>query len=126
MERKAGLREQIQILQDEIGTRATFCVAGGVNRVARIAAHIIRLSDSRCVLGRHLIVLGGHAIYAYDTVAGVLLQAGLLQTSDLNTLPETKADLEIAGDFRSTGLLGLLQKIDKTFRLTRQQSWLHG
>jgi hypothetical protein len=111
------------LLEGEITTRAKFCVAAGVNRVPRIAADIVRLLDSRGVLGTRLIVLGSHAIYAYEIAAGVQLKAGLLQTNDLDTLLDTKADLEIAGDVRSAGLLGLIQKIDKTFRLARQRSF---
>ena len=122
-ERKEELREQIKALEGEIIARAKFCVAAGVNRVPRIAADIVRLLDSKGVLGTHLIVLGSHAIYAYEMAAGVQLKAGLLQTNDLDTLLNTKADLEIAGDVKSAGLLGLIQKIDKTFRLARQRSF---
>jgi hypothetical protein len=70
-----------------------------------------------------LIILGSHAIYAYETAAGVQLKAGLLETNDLDTLLDTKANLEIAGDIRNAGLLGLIQKIDKSFRLARQHSF---
>jgi hypothetical protein len=122
-ERKKELRERIKALEGEITTRAKFCVAAGVNRVPRIAADIVRLLDSRGVLGTQLIVLGSHAIYAYEMAAGVQLKAGLLQTNDLDTLLDTKTDLEIAGDVRNTGLLGLIQKVDKSFRLARQRSF---
>jgi hypothetical protein len=77
--------------------RARVCVAAGVNRIPRIAADIVRLLDSSGVLGTHLIVLGRHAIYTYEMAAGVQLKAGLFQTNDLDTLLDTKADLEIAG-----------------------------
>jgi hypothetical protein len=122
-DRKRELREQIKNLEDELITRAKFCVAAGVNRVPRIAADIVRLLDSRGVLGTHLVVLGSHAIYAYEMAAGVQLKAGLLQTNDLDTLLDTKTDLEVAGDVRNAGLLGLIQRIDKSFRLARQRSF---
>jgi len=122
-EHKKELKQQIKILEGEITARAKFCVAAGVNRAPRIAADIVRLLDSRGVLGTHLIILGSHAVYAYEIAAGVRLKAGLLQTNDLDTLLDAKADLEIAGDLRSTGLLGLIQKVDKTFRLERRRSF---
>lgn len=122
-DKKKELRDQIKALEDEIATRAKFCVAAGVNRVPRIAADIIRLLDSKGVLGTHLIVLGSHAIYAYEMAAGVQLRAGLLQTNDLDTLLDTKRELEIAGDVRNAGLLGLIQRVDKTFRPARQRSF---
>jgi hypothetical protein len=55
--------------------------------------------------------------------AGVQLTSGLLQTEDLDTLLDSKTGLEIGGEVRTTGLLGLLQKIDKTFRPIRQRSF---
>ena len=121
--KKKELREQYQALQDQLTTHAKFCVAAGVNRVPRITADIVRLLDSKAVLGTHLIILGSHAIYAYEMAAGVQLKAGLLQTNDLDTLLDTKTELEIAGDIRNAGLLGMIQKIDKSFRLARQRSF---
>ncbi len=122
-EKKNDLKRQLESLQAEIARRARFCVAAGVNRVPRIAADIVRLLDSSGLLGTHLLILGSHAIYAYETAAGVQLKSGLLQTDDLDTLLDSKAELEIGGEVRSAGLLGLIQKIDKTFRLARQRSF---
>ena len=122
-DRKTELRGQLKVLEEGIAARAKYCVAAGVNRVPRIAADIVRLLDSRGVLGTHLIILGSHSIYAYEMAAGVQLKAGLLHTNDLDALLDTKTDLEIAGDVRNAGLLGLIQKVDKTFRLSRQRSF---
>ncbi|MGH7780555.1 MAG: GSU2403 family nucleotidyltransferase fold protein [Candidatus Binataceae bacterium] len=122
-ERKAQLKEQLKGLAAEIAARAKFCVAAGVNRVPRIAADIVRLLDFHGLLGSHLVVLGSHAIYAYEMASGVHLKAGLLQTNDLDTLLGGKGDLEIAGEIRNAGLLGLIQRIDKSFRLARQRSF---
>jgi hypothetical protein len=122
-ERKSELRKQLDSLEEELARRAKFCVAAGVNRVPRIAADIVRLLDSKGVLGSHLLILGSHAIYAYEFAAGVQLKAGLLQTSDLDTLLDRKADLELAGEVRTAGLLGLIQKVDKSFKLARQRSF---
>ncbi|MBV8454005.1 MAG: nucleotidyltransferase domain-containing protein [Deltaproteobacteria bacterium] len=122
-EKKADLKRQLASLQSEIARRAKFCVAAAVNRIPRIAADIVRLLDSNRLLGTHLIILGSHAIYAYEMAAGVQLKSGLLQTEDLDTLLSSREDLEIAGEVRSTGLLGLIQKVDKSFRLVRQRSF---
>jgi hypothetical protein len=55
--------------------------------------------------------------------AGVQLKAGLLQTEDLDTLLNTKAEIELAGSLRSAGLLGILQDVDKTFKPQRKRSF---
>src|SRR5690242_21931098 len=89
---KSQLRERLGSIQGELSTRAKFCVAAGVNRVPRIAADIVRLLDSKGLLGSHLLILGSHAIYAYEIAAGVQLKAGLLQTNDLDTLLDRKAE----------------------------------
>jgi hypothetical protein len=122
-EKKNELRGRLKSVEEELTRRAKFCVAAGVNRVPRIAADIIRLLDSNGLLGTHLLILGSHAIYAYEFAAGVQLKAGLLQTNDLDTLLDSKAKLEIAGAVRSTGLLGLIQRVDKSFKLIRQRSF---
>ena len=122
-ERKNQLKAQLKSLEEEIARRAKFCVAAGVNRVSRIAADIVRLLDSSGLLGAHLLILGSHAIYAYEMAAGVQLKAGLLQTNGLDALLDSKTELEIAGAVRSAGLLGLIQKVDKSFRLSRQRSF---
>jgi hypothetical protein len=122
-DQKNDLRRRLESLREEIARRAKFCVAAGVNRVPRVAADIVRKLDSFDLLGSHLLILGSHAIYAYEMAAGVQLKAGLLQTDDLDTLLNNKTGLEIAGEIRSAGLLGLIQKIDKSFRLVRQRSF---
>jgi hypothetical protein len=122
-ERKRDLTERLKSHQEELARQARFCVAAGVNRVPRITADVVRLLESGGLLGTHLIIVGSHALYAYEMAAGVHLKAGLLHTEDLDTLLNTRKELEIAGAIRSVGLLGILQKVDKTFRLARERSF---
>jgi hypothetical protein len=120
---KGDLAERIRSHQEELRRQARFCVAAGVNRVPRLTADIVRLLESGGLLGTHLIVVGSHALYAYEMAAGVQLKAGLLQTEDLDTLLNSRKELEIAGAIRSAGLLGILQTADKTFKLARRRSF---
>jgi hypothetical protein len=120
---KAAYRSTVKGLQAELGSRAKFCVAAGVNRVPRIAADIVRSLDNGGLLGEHLVILGSHALYAYEMKAGVQLKAGLLQTEDLDTLLNTKSEIELAGPIRSIGLIGILQRVDRTFKPQRQRSF---
>ncbi len=62
-------------------------------------------------------------MYAYEMAAGVQLKAGLLQTEDLDTLLNTKSEIELAGSVRSAGLLGILQDVDATFKPQRKRSF---
>ena len=123
VETKRELDSRIKSIHQQIVRQAKFCVAAGINRVPRIAADIVRLLDARGLLGKHLIILGSHALYAYEMAAGVQLRAGLLQTDDLDTLLNTKTEIELAGSIRSSGLLGILQRVDRTFKPQRKRSF---
>jgi hypothetical protein len=120
---KRDLDMRIKSINDEVARQAKFCVAAGVNRVPRLAADIVRSLDASGLLGTHLIILGSHAMYAYEMAAGVQLKAGLLQTEDLDTLLNTKSEMELAGSIRSGGLLGILQDVDATFKPQRKRSF---
>ena len=122
-ETKRDLDERIRSTNQEIARQAKFCVAAAVNRVPRLPADIVRSLDASGLLGSHLIILGSHAIYAYEMAAGVQLKAGLLQTEDLDTLLNTKTEIELAGSIRSAGLLGILQDVDATFKPQRKRSF---
>jgi len=122
-ETKRDLDVRIKSINEEVARQAKFCVAAGVNRVPRLAADIVRSLDASGLLGSHLIILGSHAMYAYEMAAGVQLKAGLLQTEDLDTLLNTKAEIELAGSIRSPGLLGILQDVDATFKPQRKRSF---
>jgi len=122
-ETKRDLDARLKSINEQIARQAKFCVAAGVNRVPRLAADIVRSLDSSGLLGSHLIILGSHAMYAYEMSAGVQLKAGLLQTEDLDTLLNTKSEIELAGSIRSAGLLGILQDVDATFKPQRKRSF---
>jgi hypothetical protein len=122
-ETKRDLDARIKSINEEVARQAKFCVAAGVNRVPRLAADIVRSLDASGLLGSTLIILGSHAMYAYEMAAGVQLKAGLLQTEDLDTLLNTKSEIELAGSTRSAGLLGILQRVDKTFKPQRKRSF---
>ena len=122
-ESKSDLDARIKSINEEIARQAKFCVAAGVNRVPRLASDIVRSLDASGLLGSHLIILGSHAMYAYEMAAGVQLKAGLLQTEDLDTLLNTKSEIELAGSVRSAGLLGILQDVDPTFKPLRKRSF---
>jgi len=123
VETKRHLDERIRSLNQEVVRQAKFCVAAGINRVPRLSADIVRSLDASGLLGSHLIILGSHALYAYEMAAGVQLKAGLLQTEDLDTLLNTKTEIELGGSIRGSGLLGILQRVDRTFKPQRKRSF---
>ena len=91
-------------------------VAMGLGRIPRIAAQILRLADEQGLLGEQLLVLGTNAVYAYEAAAGVEVQSGLVATGDIDLLYDARRHISLASlDVRTTGLVGLLRKVDKSF-----------
>lgn len=121
--RKKDLRARSASVTSQLRSRAKFCVAAEVNRVPRIPADVARVLDRAGLPGTHLILLGSHALYAYEIAAGVQFKTGLLQTDDLDTLIDPHSPLEIAVRARKLGLLGLLKTVDKSFAPAREQSF---
>ena len=110
--RKAELRERRDSLLAEIKRQSAFCRAVGVNRVPAISARI-----ARAIEGAHLQVVGTHALYAYETLAGVRFRSNLLTTLGLDLLWDAGRQLTLAQDPArpGEGLMALLKKADKTF-----------
>lgn len=63
-----------------------------------------------------MFVVGTNAIFAYEAVAGIFVESGLLATSDIDLHYDVRRGLSLAfADIRERGLIGLLQQIDHSF-----------
>jgi hypothetical protein len=121
--RKKDVRLRSVSVTSQLRRRAKFCVAADVNRVPAIPADVARVLDGAGLLGTHLLLLGSHALYAYEIAAGVQFKTGLLQTDDLDALIDPHSPLEIAVRVRKLGLLGLLKTVDRSFAPAREPSF---
>jgi hypothetical protein len=101
----------------------------GLGRVPLLGARIIRALDEAGLLGAGLRVLGTYAVFAYEAVAGVMLDPGLATTEDIDLLLDTRGQVSLGAvstDAVSTGaeaigdhsLLKILQKVDRSFMLS--------
>lgn len=97
-----------------------------VNRALRLgrmpleAARILRALDAAGLLGGKLRVLGSNALYAYEAVAGVHLEAEYMETGDFDFLLDARANLSFSGEDASDdpSLIRILQRVDKSFERT--------
>lgn len=67
-----------------------------------------------------LTVLGTHALYAYEAMAGVWFAPGLLATGDVDLMFDARREVKIVGDVGEVGevgLLGVLKKVDASYEL---------
>lgn len=112
---KQSSRGRIADMQEAVRRQAKFCLAAEVGRVPRVAANVVRVLDSEGLMGRDLMILGTHALYAYEAAAGVQFESGLLATRDVDLLMDVRVRLRLGGEASEKGLIACLQKADKTF-----------
>lgn len=88
-----------------------------LNRLPTIAARILRELDSVGLLGKHVIVAGTNALFAYEAATGVVLGSEFVSTGDADLLWETRQSLLLAATgVQKGGLLGLLRRVDHSFK----------
>jgi len=69
-------------------------------------------------------VIGTHAIYAYETAAGVLVESDAMATRDLDLPFDARKRLAFATTLQRSGarsLIGVLRKADTSFKVMRDQ-----
>ncbi len=119
-ERRAELKARIARTRRRLVSMARVNRAAGLGRVPRTAAHILRRLDAEGLLGRQLFVIGTHALFAYEAASGVLFDAGLTATNDVDLLWDVRRRLSLAlADARAEGVLGLLKQVDRSFEAQR-------
>lgn len=125
MEGRSANKEKLKSLAGRIDAMAAVNRAMNLGRVPVIAARIARRCDEKGLLGQQLFIVGTNALYAYETLAGVQIPRGIVATGDLDLLQDTRRQLGLALDktVRESGLIGLLQSIDRSFALPRSRSF---
>lgn len=76
-------------------------------------------------LQTHFLTVGTQALYAYETACGVRVQTEATATQDIDLLLDTRKYLQFATTIKKldTSLLGIFQKVDKTFTLRDDQKY---
>lgn len=94
-------------------------------RVGRVDPLVVELLNRLSITGLspHFRVVGTHALYAYEAAAGLRLQADALATRDMDLLWDTRKRLQFATQLArvDSSMLGVLKKVDSTFRLRKSQ-----
>jgi hypothetical protein len=96
----------------------------GVGRVAPLIVQILRrLSEAR--LGEHFRVVGTHALYAYESVAGVAFDNEAVATRDIDLLWDVRRRMAFATALSrvDSSMLGVLRKVDTTFKVRNAQKY---
>lgn len=122
LERRKDVADRFKILQRKMDQQARINVARGLARLPHLQARILRAFAKAGIGSERIKVVGTHALFAYEAMAGVMFNSRLIATEDINFLIDPRAPFRVVAndDLRDDILLGILQSVDKSFEKTRQ------
>ena len=95
-EARSRLRQRLTRLAQRLDRMAPVNRALRLGRMPLTPARILRKLDEAGLLGRQLIVVGTNSLYAYEARSGVLLDAALTATTDIDLLIDARQRLSLA------------------------------
>lgn len=119
---KAQAEERLTSLTEALGEAERLNKALKVGRVPNIVISVIQaLEDAG--LSEHFTIVGTHALYAYETAAGVRIAQAALATRDVDLLWDARKRVRFLADMEklNTSMLGILRKVDRTFQRKEDQ-----
>lgn len=123
-QRKEQAQERLTGLKESVAKHKRMNRALRVGRVPPIVVEILqRLADTG--LQGHFRIVGTHALYAYETAAGVTFESDAVATRDIDLLWDVRRRLAFATALGRVdrSMLGVLRKVDATFRLRQSQKY---
>lgn len=124
MQRKMNAQERLGGLKKAVEKHQRLNRALRVGRVTTVVVELLnRLAESQ--LGEHFRVVGTHALYAYEAVAGIRFDDGALATRDIDLLWDVRQRVAFATALSriDSSMLGVLRKVDPTFRVRDSQKY---
>jgi hypothetical protein len=110
-------RARIKGLDATIRKMAPVNRALGLGRVPWVAARLLRRLERKKLLGEAISVVGTHALYAYERMAGGHLHSSQVATQDIDLLFDARDRLGVLpAATRQAGLQGILTSIDASFQ----------
>lgn len=125
IERKTKAEARVKDLKAELIRHQRMNRALFVGRAPQILVDILN-ALSNAGLAEYFMVIGTHALYAYEAAAGVHFEAvEALATRDVDLLWDTRKRISFVTHMKLLGssMLGLLQKVDPTFEIKPDQSY---
>ena len=122
MNKKKSAEDRVKSLTQELTKQQRLNRALRVGRVPTIVVDALN-AINQAGLSEHFMVVGTHALYAYETAASVLIPNDAMATRDVDLLLDTRKQVKFITQMKrlDSSFLGVLQKADKTFRLREDQ-----
>jgi hypothetical protein len=118
------LKAKCKSLADKLRLMAPVNKAMRIGRVPWISAKILRRIEGLDALGNGLMVVGTHALYAYELMGGVHFGQDAVATMDIDLLYDARGRLNLlATDLQKNGLIGVLKRIDSSFEPLQADSF---
>jgi len=116
--RKTASKDRVTALEDRLESMQRINKALRVGRVPNIVVDLLN-TIAKAGLSDFFMVIGTHALYAYEAEAGVrILNSEAMATQDVDLLWDTRKRIQFIQKLGpNSSMLGLLQKVDPTFRL---------
>ncbi len=124
MARKAELTQRVDELKIQLRRHERVNKALYVGRVdPTVIALLTRLEGAE--LAEFFHVVGTHALYAYETVAGVRFDANVTATRDIDLLWDVRKRMSFWTQMErlDSSFLALLKKVDSSFRIRQSQRY---
>jgi len=123
VEGKQRCEEKLDGLSHRLAEQSRLNKAVRLNRLPIVVGNILQAIDATKSRDDFRII-GTHALFAYEALAGVQLRNELLASGDVDLLYDPRKKLSlVAKNLDGNGLLGLLQRVDKSFDLVHNQSF---
>lgn len=121
---KIRAKERYDGLTARVNTQTRLNRAMRLGRLPTAAADIIAAMNLSA-LEREFLVVGTHALFAYEAMAAVHVDPSALASGDLDLAFDARRPLQLVSNklqrSQADGLLGLLQKVDKTYEPMHSQ-----
>lgn len=121
--RKSEVEARLKSLRAALKDAERLNKALRVGRVPSMVVSVLQTIED-AGLGEHFTVIGTHALYAYETAAGVRIVQGALATQDVDLLWDARKRVRFLTDLTklNMSMLRLLQSADPTFERKEGQS----
>ncbi len=122
MQRKEAATARLKSLTEALSQHQRSNRALRVGRAPRLLIDTLNRLE-QAGLSQHFMVVGTHALYAYESACGVRVEDGATATRDIDLLLDTRKYLSFVTTMErlDTSMLAVLQKVDKTFELRSDQ-----
>lgn len=124
IEGRARARERSSSLARRLDQVAALNRAHRLGRMPVIAARILRALSEARLTEPVLATVGTNALFGYERMAGVQIDASILETADFDLLYDARASLKlVVPDAAASGIVGILRKVDASFEMLGRRSY---